>query len=251
MATPDEQWWDAQAGEYVIGTLRGAERDVFEKILKVDETAQERVFYWQEVLSALDKDLGEDMPPKHIYREILARIRTQQKQPLSKEASVHTFEPNTVENNKQNTVWKGLAAFATAATLIMAAFLFNALTPSKETDTRIIDAISIIKNEENDPIWVLNADTRSNNLYVIALSPPTIKNDQSHQLWMVKPNDSGVEPVALLPSNSGESITVELPIPIDETQLFAVSLEPSGGSPNATPSGPVVFTGSIISAEAP
>ncbi len=68
---------------------------------------------------------------------------------------------------------------------------------------------------------------------------------------MVKPNDSGVESVALLPSISGESITVELPIPIDETQLFAVSLEPSGGSPNATPSGPVVFTGSIISAEAP
>jgi anti-sigma-K factor RskA len=36
MATPDEQWWDAQAGKYALGTLRGTERDVFEKILEVD-----------------------------------------------------------------------------------------------------------------------------------------------------------------------------------------------------------------------
>ncbi|MFT6640143.1 MAG: hypothetical protein ACJAUZ_001139 [Flavobacteriaceae bacterium] len=93
---------------------------------------------------------------------------------------------------------------------------------------------------------MVNVNTESNTLQTIAISPPKINLDQIHQLWIVKPNDAGVSSIGLLPQLAGSSTTLKLTREAIEATVFAVSLEPQGGSPEPAPTGPVLFTGSTV-----
>lgn len=272
MDTPDEQWWDAQAGEYVLGTLRGAERDVFEKILKVDQEALNRVLFWQEALSPMDENITQIEPPQYIFPKILARIHAQRMQAT---AAAQTTQDEKADNSsltgssesvtntvakissrrrrssRSNRAWKGISLLATAATIAMAAFLVNTLNQPTAPVTTTVDSIALVINEQNESLWVLSANASTGELHIVALNPPAIEADQSYQLWMVKPDDAGVSSVGLLPTTAGQAITMKLPITTDEAQLFAVSLEDLAGSSQPVPTGPVLYTGSIVSVQNP
>ncbi len=272
MDTPDEQWWDAQAGEYVLGTLRGAERDVFEKILKVDQEAFNRVLFWQQALSPMSENIDEIEPPHYVFPKITAQIQAQQAQakasvkaalddttnnsatggsttPLTN--TVVKTSPRRRRSSRSNRLWKGLTTLATAATIAMAALLVNTLNQPTSSATTTADSISIVLNEQKESLWVLSANSDTRELHITALNPPTLEAHQSHQLWMVKPDDAGVTSVGLLPTTAGTTTTLTLPMSTNEAKLFAVSLEVLTGSALAVPTGPVLYTGSIIPVQNP
>jgi anti-sigma-K factor RskA len=281
MATPDEQWWDAQAGEYVLGTLRGTERDVFEKILEVDSEAQARVHHWERVFSVLNHNIKEIEPPDYILPKILARIQVSNvestsSEPASAQQTATTQDTDflsdlpEIQNQAENTanrsnaisqldterrkrssqpsnrLWKSIAGLATAASIALAALLVNKYTLPRDSNTVELDSVTVIQNEAQQALWIVNVNAHSNTLQTIAISPPKISADQIHQLWIVKPNDAGVSSVGLLPQLAGSSTTLNLTPEATEATLFAVSLEPQGGSPEPVPTGPVLFTGSAV-----
>ncbi|MGQ7843046.1 anti-sigma factor [Granulosicoccus sp. 3-233] len=262
MATPDEQWWEAQAGEYVLGSLRGTERDVFEKILAADEETRARVRWWQHQLAALDSRVAPVTPPPHLLPLIMSRIGTEKHAPgdteqeeLTEQLTTDAVRQDTSDNvvswrrrpsRRSNTLWKTIAGLATAASIAMAALLLQSTThdetvaPGPE-----LNMISIVQDDSQESLWILSTRDGSNQLQVVALAPPPLEADRSFELWMVKPDDGGVSSVGLLPTNEGESLLLTLPLGTAEAQQFAVSLEPSGGSPEAGPTGPVLFSGAI------
>ena len=288
MDTPDEQWWDAQAGEFVLGTLRGAERDVFQKILATDSDVQCRVEYWQQRFAHLDEQIESVLPPDYILPLIIERVRngdrhdaapvanntasstgsdTASQQAPSTPASKVVDTANAAPEHSSNVevmpqreershkrsrssrrairTWKTVSAFAVAATVALAALLVQTLNqPIPVTDTSL-KVVSVVQSEEMDALWVLTTQSDSAVSQAVALAPPPIDSTQSYQLWMVKPDNAGVSSVGLLPLNVGETRQLTLPIPPRQAQLFAVSLEPAGGSPDPAPTGPVLFTGAI------
>jgi len=287
MDTPDEQWWDAQAGEFVLGTLRGAERDVFQKILATDSDVQRRVEYWQQRFAHLDEQIESVLPPDYILPLIIERVRngdshdapvanntafntvsdTASQQAPSTPASKVVDTANAAPEHSSNIevmpqreershkrsrssrrairTWKTVSAFAVAATVALAALLVQTLNqPIPVTDTSL-KVVSVVQSEEMDALWVLTTQSDSAVLQAVALAPPPIDSTQSYQLWMVKPDDAGVSSVGLLPLDVGETKQLTLQIPTEQAQLFAVSLEPAGGSQEPGPSGPVLFTGAI------
>jgi len=287
MDTPDEQWWDAQAGEFVLGTLRGAERDVFQKILATDSDVQRRVEYWQQRFAHLDEQIESVLPPDYILPLIIERVRNGDSHdaPVANNAAFNTVSdtasqqaPSTPASKVVDTAnaapehssnvevmpqreershkrsrssrrairtWKTVSAFAVAATVALAALLVQTLNqPIPVTDT-LLKVVSVVQSEEMDALWVLTTQSDSAVLQAVALAPPPIDSTQSYQLWMVKPDDAGVSSVGLLPLDVGETKQLTLQIPTEQAQLFAVSLEPAGGSQEPGPSGPVLFTGAI------
>ena len=260
MATPDEQWWEAQAGEYVLGTLRGTERDVFEKILLADAEVREKVERWQERLSDLDLLTPAVKPPDYLFPAILAKIQEHNGNSTASTEQGSAVEPekpakpdNVVvhrrrshSSRRSNRLWKSVAGLATAATVAMAAFLLQSVNRDVAPLNTELQMVSVVQNEQREALWVLTTQAETNQLRVVALAPPPIEADRSYQLWMVKPDNAGVNSVGLLPLKEGESMALTLPIRTDQAQLFAVSLEPKGGSPEAVPTGPVLFSGTII-----
>jgi anti-sigma factor ChrR (cupin superfamily) len=70
--TPDAM--DLLAGEYVLGTLAGAERDAFEERLLLDPAARAEVAAWRGRLGALEQTVPEVAPPPHLWEAIRARV---------------------------------------------------------------------------------------------------------------------------------------------------------------------------------
>lgn len=269
MDTPDELWWDSQAGEYVLGTLRGTERDVFEKVLEVNVEAREKVRFWEKVFAVLDENVMEVDPPAYILTNIVARIRStklqtkpsglvpERQQPGSQttdSSSTNTTNaPRQIDSarrrrpsQRSNRIWKSIAGLATAASVALVALLVNNYSPVAQVDSIGVDSFTLIQNEDQMSLWIVNVNAKANSLQVIAIAPPEINSDQIHQLWIVKPNDAGVSSVGLLPQVAGGSVTLELTPEASDATLFAVSLEPQGGSPEPVPTGPVLFSGSAF-----
>lgn len=284
MATADEQWWDAQAGEYVLGTLRTAERDIFERILQSDTDVQQRVSFWQQHFSSLDQNITPVRPPDYIWKALLARIQSEN--PTSQAAprastTLDSFSDNASDllddsesgelfedfgdlseadnvvpimersqpASSSSTIWKAISGLSLAATIAMAAVLMQLIDKQAAPVDAPLDVVSVVQSEELNALWVLSAQENSTTLKVVALAPPPIEQDKSYQLWMVKADDSGVSSVGLLPTTAGTSSELSLPISTDQAQVFAVSLEPAGGSPEAGPTGPVLFTGNITTVD--
>lgn len=117
--------------------------------------------------------------------------------------------------------------------------------------------VAVLQGEQNDPLWIISyqpqteaglseADSEGQ-VSVTVVGSPEITTAQTHQLWMVLPEGSGVRSVGLVPSMPGETVKFELPIPLEDAAEFAVSLEPLGGVPGPE-HGPVVTRTFIIRA---
>jgi hypothetical protein len=65
---------DILAGEYVIGTLEGAERLAFETRLARDPGAARAVARWQERFGALEESAEDTPPPPNVWAGIKAEI---------------------------------------------------------------------------------------------------------------------------------------------------------------------------------
>jgi len=306
METSDEQWWDAQCGEYVLGTLRSGERDVFEKILKSDADVQARVDYWHGRLSALDSLIYSIDPPAGVLPTILNRIRSDNnsygasrdgaentsknfadtndipglsvadetydltsdwtrdldetldanfnktiRQPNLNNSSHTPKKPSSIQRekprNNTSNIWKGLALLGSAAAIALAALLLRqAGTVEGQLLIPASGSLGIVQDSKQHALWFISlSNDNSNMVSVTAISPPLIQPDQSHQLWAVLNDGSGVSSVGLLPRNSGEIHTMSLSVPIAQADSFAVSLEPAAGSPQATPTGPVLFSATV------
>lgn len=70
--TPDAL--DLLAGEYVLGTLAGEERDAFARRLAADADARRMVAAWRSRLAPLAESVAEEPPPPRLWTAIKDRI---------------------------------------------------------------------------------------------------------------------------------------------------------------------------------
>jgi anti-sigma-K factor RskA len=105
----------------------------------------------------------------------------------------------------------------------------------------------VLQQQPTAPAFLLTVDTLNRTLVVRRVSA-TPENGRSYELWLI-PNRS-TTPRSLGVVGSDEFTQRTLPGNVDLDTLrsatFAVSLEPSGGSPSGAPTGPVLFTGKAV-----
>lgn len=70
----DDNTIDMLAGEYVLGTLQGAERERFEGQLRTDSQAMRAVAEWQERLLPLSEPAEQVAPPNGVWKSIKQSI---------------------------------------------------------------------------------------------------------------------------------------------------------------------------------
>ena len=280
MNSPDKQWWIEQAGEYVLGTLDDAEWLAFHKAMQHNEEAQRLVAEWEQAFQPLADSLDPVEPNPEVWRSIVQRLNALEiKTPPSakggtdvaamdglatvhrtqeeKAATVVDLSDQLVKQKRlQRAVsrWQVFAGFATAASLLMAAFVWFSYTGVMSTRkvpnvvaVSEFNTISIIRDEQSLPLWVVDAALDEGLLRVTAVAPPEIDSSNDYQLWLVKPDDAGVQSIGLMPAIADQSFLLRIDAVDEKPAAFAVSLEPAGGSALAVPSGPVLFSGELRS----
>jgi anti-sigma-K factor RskA len=82
---------------------------------------------------------------------------------------------------------------------------------------------------------------------VRAVARAAIPNDRSFELWGIAPGATQPQPLGLIGADGRLDIGA-LPAALRDGGTLAISLEPVGGSPTGQPTGPVVFSGTLVAA---
>jgi anti-sigma-K factor RskA len=107
--------------------------------------------------------------------------------------------------------------------------------------------VAVLQQEPTAPAFLLTVDPQSRTLVVRRVSA-TPEAGRSYELWLISSQFPTPKSLGVV----GNDEFTERPIPgnFDDATLrtasYAVSLEPSGGSPSGVPTGPVLFTGKIV-----
>jgi len=217
---------DALAAEYVVGTLRGGARRRFESLLPAHSALRRATQAWQERLMPLTGAIAPVQPSSEVWRRISDRLDRRKG-----EASSSPWQ--------RLALWRGLAAFASVAAISLAVLLGNprAVPPPIVVVLAATDAAA--SGAAAAPI-VASISGDGSTLVTRSIAPVALRPDRSLELWAV-PKDGAARSLGVLPAGTG---TVALRGRVlSDVDTLAVTVEPLGGSPTDTATGPIVYAG--------
>ncbi len=251
MSPQENQENIADAGEYVIGTLTGAERQAFEARLQADASLQREVHAWQDRLLGLTARLTPAALPPQLWPRIAARLGAG---PLFQ---APTQEPAAANDPAWSGVrfWQLLSGLSMAAVVVMATVLVGQRQPEP---TAVVQAapryLAVLQSPDKGGAgWVVetvaSADVKPGEaaIRLVPLGPNVdIPEGKAMQFWTKPEGAKGPTSLGLV--KPGQVVVVpvsQLPGLADKT-LFELTLEPAGGSPYPKPSGPILYVGRAV-----
>jgi anti-sigma-K factor RskA len=218
---------DALCGEYLLGTLQGAARRRFERALREEPRVALRLEHWR-TMAPRYTPMIEVQPSadswKRLERELgLGRYRTPWYRKLR--------------------VWQGIAAGVTAMLVLAIALQFV-----RPIGPDAAPAVTIAQLEgKADAARVTAAVTAQRNVLELKAARPVLAGPvQSYELWLIPAEGGAPLSLAVL-----GSLDARIPVaPQHANRLvkgakLAISVEPAGGSPTGSPTGPVIAIGDI------
>jgi anti-sigma-K factor RskA len=229
---------DLDAGEFVLGTLSPTERMRFEMRLRTDRRAQAAVAYWERRLAPLAGFAADIEPTPALFPRIEQTIKLQGRQSRGR-AMVPLYRRiwNNLSLWRSAAIGAGLLAAAFAGLLLIRPFP-QAAVPS---------FVAILGNAEGGPVWLVTTDSVDGTVSVDPVDQlPT--DNRVPELWLIPAGASA--PISLGVLQPGARTVTRLGV--EQLEKFgrgaslAVSLEPPGGSPIGTPTGPIVQQGRVV-----
>ncbi len=217
MRYDDPDRLDALAAEYVMGTLRGAARRRFERLLRDSAEARDAAQHWEALLGGLGGVLPAERPPARVWQGIEARL---------------DGAPKTAGFWRSLRFWRVWGMGATAALVSLAiAVSLPAAAPEP------VGQVAVVENQQDQPMWVITANPATGRVRARAVNARAAAVDRAYELWMV-PASGPPRSLGLLPVNGGvtrHDIPPALLALLGKAQGVAISLEPAGGPPPAGP----------------
>lgn len=220
---------DRLAAEYVLGTLRGPARRRFVALLPAHPALRSAVEGWQNRLMGLTAGMPPVEPSERVWAALQKRL-----------FGAATDQAGVRQSWWQRLgLWQGGFAFATVAAL---AFGLMLAQPKPAAPPIVIVLGANPQAQGFAPasfVASVSRDGRALVLKPIAAQAPT---GHSYELWSVP--GSGA-PRSLGVVSDQQATTVLRARLLEGTAAFAVSVEPSGGSPSGAPTGPIVALGKL------
>lgn len=204
---------DALAAEYVLGVLSLSERAEAEARIKRDPDFAAQVTAWETRMSSLNDDYAE-APAPNLLPKIEARLFPQAT-PVRK-------------GFRLNFGWLTGAAVAAALALATVA----TLAPPRP------EHVATLATADNRLAYRITHFGEA--LQVTRVAGVPAVEGQVHELWIIAPDANPVS-LGLL---EDRPLVLTYPVP-PEGFVFAVSVEPTGGSPTGQPTGPVILTAEV------
>jgi anti-sigma-K factor RskA len=226
----DGEELEGLAAEYVLGTLDANERRAADARIAADPGFAAAVASWEARLQPLADGETPVAPRADTFDRILARINPSAMAPGRGD--------NVVMLRRQVRRWR-IASLVTgaAAAVLVGVIALNLARPAQT------EFVAMLTPDGGAPAFVLTVDTAKNTLSIrrVADAAPA---EKSYELWAVEP---GAQPKSLGVVEQA-SFTRDLPYKPQDL-VFAISLEPKGGSPTGVATGPIVFSGPLIKSD--
>jgi anti-sigma-K factor RskA len=227
---------DALAAEYVLGVLDGGEREAAAGRIESDAAFARLVEAWEARFSPLSDAIEPVEPPAALKRAIDARLFG------ANPADAPARAAATVGFWGSLALWRGVAIASLVALAFMIAQPWLIQPPADAPAGRLVASLA---PQESDVHYFVVYDARAGD---IGLSHVTGERaaDRDFELWVIE-GDGPPASLGVIPGGSTVHVAVgeALRQRIEAGAVFAISLEPSGGSPTGQPTGPVVAAGDL------
>jgi anti-sigma-K factor RskA len=231
MASADDR--EGLAAEYVLGTLTAAECREAEALAATDAAFAGQIAAWERRLSPLVTALEPQPPPPEVRGRVMKAI-----------AGDTLSSATVVALNKKVRLWKGVSAGVAALAAVFAGLLF--LKPPPDAPRYV----AVLQTEGPGPAFLASVDLAKGTISVRTVTAE-LPAGKSFELWAVGGGRDKPQSLGLIDASfrvPAAKLGDTGPKALDET-VFAVSLEPEGGSPTGQPTGPVLYTGKLVIAE--
>ena len=219
---------DILAAEFAIGLLDPQEAALVQDRARIDATLSLRIAWWRDQLSPLADAAATEAPP-HLWRGIERRL------------AANDNAPGLINR------WRNMAAGAMG--LAAALLVYVGVRPEAEPTviTRTVSApapmVAMLTGAKGVQV-ALVVDNQGH----MRTTPASLNVGQGDpELWVIpadgKPRSLGVFDAH---KRSAHGVSPTMRPMMAEGMTFAVSLEPKGGSPTGSPTGPVVASGKLI-----
>lgn len=263
------------AAEYVLGTLATDERQQAEALIASDPQFAWMVRYWERRLGQLHAMVQPVEPPPETWARIQARIdgvapSAEMLLPYLDQTRLPraAAESNVVDLTHRLGRWQKVAgACAGLAAVLLAAVVTAAVDPQLlpaplrpkpievvRTVTKEINPgrfVAVLQANAASPAFILTVDiaNRTATMRRVTAEPQAGK---SYELWLISDRFAAPRSLGLVGAAEFARPTLASfdPATISDA-TFAVSLEPEGGSPTGTPTGPVLFSARLVATEPP
>jgi anti-sigma-K factor RskA len=229
--SPDD---DFAAAEYALGTLDASERETLAARRLREPELDEAILAWEARLSPLAEAAPEIAPPRDLLPAIEARIRGASLDAPGSAA--------VVELERSIRRWRAMAIVASLFAGVLA-IGFVARETSRRSASH--EYVAILQKDAASPAFAVTVNLDKQELTVrpvAARAPP----GKSYELWIIDAKLGAPRSLGVIgDAPRGASLSAYDPAVVAGA-IYAVTVEPPGGSPDGKPSGAPVFVGKLI-----
>jgi anti-sigma-K factor RskA len=225
---------EEMAGEYVLGTLSANERLEAQTLLSQNSDFASAVDQWTERLAPLLLAVPGVAPPSALRQRVLASIGSA------------ASSDNVVDLTRRVSFWRGVSLAASAIAAALALFILFKPMPQEAPG----NYVAVLQPEGPGPAFVAAIDLKDGTISVKRLGSQA-EAGKTYELWAVGGGRAAPQSLGVI--DASLKIPTEYLGKVDPATLgdtvFAISLEPQGGSPTGAPTGPVLYTGKLVATE--
>jgi anti-sigma-K factor RskA len=230
------------AAEYVLGTLQGAARRRFERLLAANDALRRKVGAWEARLNPWTAAVAPVSVPPRVWSSVQRRLG------LAGAPARTAAGP-----------WRWWALGSTGLAAAFALALLLQPVPVPLTETRVVVRnvevpapawrdLAVLSTDKAEATWIVRRREDGTLLQLSGLGGVTVPAGHDFELWAVPaagaPLSLGV--VRLRDGRSAElAVDEKVREGLAQGVALAISLEPVGGSPTGAPTGPVLYSGRL------
>jgi anti-sigma-K factor RskA len=217
---------DRLSGEYVLGVLQGRARRRFSRLVEESPMARSRVQRWEDDLSGFSQSLDPIQPSARVWVGLHRRL----------------FGGGSTLTRRAPRLWR----LAAAAGVVAVALIIGLVIREQQV---ALQTVAVLGTDATHSLWQIDRTKALTALTIRTVGPVQLAPEKAYELWALprggSPVSLGLLPTAgklertLTPSQRAAFLTAD---------KLAVSIEPAGGSPTGSPTGPVVIVTNIHSA---
>lgn len=224
MRYENQELLDRLAAEHVLGTLRGPARRRFERLCASSAAARGAMHRWEDDWSVLSRSLRPIQPSERVWVNVSRQLFG------ARSAAPRVSRWRT---------WQLAAAASLIAVALMVGLIVHEQQPPLQT-------IAVLGTDNAHPLWRIERRKERAALTIRVVGPVQRLPGKAYELWALP---RGGQPVSLglLPAGGTHERTLNAAqrAALVAADKVAVSVEPPGGSPTGSPTGPVIIVANL------
>ncbi|WP_110687923.1 anti-sigma factor [Salinicola aestuarinus] len=248
--TPSPEALDDLAGEYVLGTLDDEARRSLEQRLPREPVLRDAIARWESRLTPYTSMVDPVTPPPALWARI-DRSVSERTLREGTDADSRVAERPQASNDDNATpwwsaLWQNLPLWRGVSLASVVAALGLALAIPLQSDTGPRYLVVLSTPQHTQAGWMIQAASQRD-IELIPLEDFQVPAGKTLQFWTKADDWSGPVSLGLVDASGPRRLTLDELPPLQENQLFELTLENDGGSPLDRPTGPIQFIGRAVS----